>query len=70
MFADRFQFDGLGAFLAMGGHGVFVWLSYLFTLLVLLWLVATPLIRARRVRAEIRRLHRTIPASTVEESQR
>lgn len=65
--ADRFQFDSLAAFLAMDGHGAFIWLSYGITLLVLAWLVATPLIRARRVRAEIRRQHRAAP-SALEES--
>ncbi|HLS98819.1 MAG: heme exporter protein CcmD [Porticoccaceae bacterium] len=66
--ADRFQFDSLAAFLAMDGHGAFIWLSYGITLLVLAWLVATPLIRARRVRAEIRRQHRATATSATEES--
>lgn len=50
-----FQFDSLAAFYAMGGHGPFVWLSYLFTLMVLVWLVASPLLRARRLRAALAR---------------
>ena len=44
-----FQFDSLSAFVAMGGHGFYIWLSYLFTALVMVWLVATPLLRKNRL---------------------
>ncbi|MCK9563370.1 MAG: heme exporter protein CcmD [Bacteroidales bacterium] len=50
-----FQFDSLAAFYAMGGHGPFVWLSYLFTLVVLVWLVVSPLMRTRRLRSALAR---------------
>jgi heme exporter protein D len=43
-----FQFDSLGEFIQMGGHGPYVWVSYLMTLLVLVWLVASPLHRKRK----------------------
>jgi heme exporter protein D len=44
-----FQFDSLAAFIAMDGHGVYVWACYAFTLAVLAWLVASPLLRARQI---------------------
>lgn len=42
-----FQFESLAAFIAMGGHGPYVWISYAVTLLTLIWLVIAP-IRGRR----------------------
>jgi heme exporter protein D len=44
-----FQFDSLAAFFFMGGHGVYVWACYAFTLAVMAWLVASPLLRARQI---------------------
>ena len=50
-----FQFASVEAFFAMGGHGIFVWLSYLITLLVLMWLIASPLMRSRQLRRALQR---------------
>lgn len=50
-----FQFDSFSAFIAMGGHGPYIWLSYLATVLVLLWLVVTPLLRTNRLMSALKR---------------
>lgn len=57
-----FQFDSFAAFWAMGGHGLYVWLSYLFTLVVLAWLVAAPLMRMRRLRSAMARRRHANPS--------
>ncbi len=44
----EFKFDSFAAFMAMGGHGVFVWSVYALTLIVLLCLLLAPLRRKRR----------------------
>lgn len=41
--------------LDMGRYGAFVWPSYAVTALVLLYLVASSLVRARKWRAEVER---------------
>ena len=48
-----FQFDGFRDFVAMGGHGPYVWLSYAITLAVMVYLVAAPILRRRAI---VRRL--------------
>lgn len=48
-----FQFDSLSAFVEMGGHGWYVWLSYAITALILAWLVISPLMRARQLRVAL-----------------
>jgi len=50
-----FQFDSFADFLIMDGHGVYVWVSYLVTLLVMVWLVIWPLIASRQTRNALRR---------------
>lgn len=42
------QFESLQAFIAMGGHGVFVWSVYGITVLVLSLLLLAPLRKNRR----------------------
>lgn len=41
--------------LHMNGHGAYVWVSYGVTVLALLWLTAAPLLRRRRLLADIAR---------------
>ena len=54
------QFADLHDFLAMGGHGIYVWLAYGATLLVIVGNLLLPLVRQRGfVDAEQRRLRRT-----------
>lgn len=50
-----FQFDSLAAFIAMDGHGFYIWLSYLITALVMVWLVAAPLRRKSQLFAAVKR---------------
>lgn len=47
-----FQFDSLADFLAMNGHGPYVWASYLVAALVMVALVVAPLLIRRRLRRE------------------
>ena len=44
----EFQFGSLVDFFLMDGHGVYVWASYVITLLSLLFLVVSPSIQQRR----------------------
>lgn len=46
------QFDSLAEFIAMGGHGPYVWSVYAITTVVLVALVVAPLRRRRRFWAE------------------
>ena len=50
-----FQFDSLSEFLAMGGHGPFVWISYAISLVVMIYLVISPLQRSRSQLNSVRR---------------
>lgn len=50
-----FQFDSMAAFTAMGGHGFYIWLSYLVTTLIMAWLVANPLLRNRQLFKVVKR---------------
>lgn len=42
-------FDSFSEFLAMGGHGLFVWLAYAAFVIVLTWNIVAPKIRRRQV---------------------
>ena len=43
-----FYFDSFQAFLAMGGHGLYVWLSYFIVLIGLTVLVVSPVAAKKR----------------------
>jgi heme exporter protein D len=45
----EFQFESLGDFLAMGGHGFYVWTAYLFFSVVMGWNLVQPLVDRRKV---------------------
>lgn len=49
-----FQFDSLADFMAMAGHGPYVWISYAVSLAVMLYLVAGPLMRKRTTLRAVR----------------
>ncbi|WP_439106758.1 heme exporter protein CcmD [Congregibacter sp.] len=63
-------FESLAAALAMDGHGPYVWAAYGLTLTVIAVLVASPLIRKRRLlrelRGEYRRSQQSEASSNVE----
>jgi len=40
----NFQFDSLDAFLKMGGHGPFVWASYVLVYIIIIYLTLSPLL--------------------------
>ncbi len=48
-------FDSLNAFIQMGGHGLYVWLSFTATLLVLGYNLLSPCMAGRQLRRELRR---------------
>lgn len=45
----EFQFEGLAAFLDMGGYAFYVWSSYLFFAAVMGWNLILPLLERRKV---------------------
>ncbi|MEZ0122316.1 MAG: heme exporter protein CcmD [Candidatus Reddybacter sp.] len=49
-----FQFDSIDAFIAMGGHGTYVWAAYGLSLAIMAWLAIAPLRRQRALLAELR----------------
>lgn len=66
------QFADINEFLGMGGHGVYVWLAYGATLLVLAGNLVLPVLRQRGfVDAEQRRMRRASSGNRPsEEAQR
>ncbi len=49
-----FQFENFDAFLAMGGHGPYVWGAYGLSLAIMAWLALAPLRRQRVLLTELR----------------
>ena len=53
------SFDNFSDFLAMGGHGLYVWSSYAIGLVVLLANVISPMVtRKRLITEQLRRIRR------------
>lgn len=52
------QFESLQALWRMNGHGPFVWAAYAIALIILVWIVWSPLARRRRFFAEQRGIER------------
>lgn len=50
---ENFQFDSLADFMAMSGHGPYVWSAYGISALVLLYLAVLPLRRRRKFLATL-----------------
>ena len=42
-------FDSFAEFIAMGGHGLYVWMAYAAFLIILCWNVMAPKLRRRQV---------------------
>lgn len=51
----RFQFDSLTDFIQMDGHGFYVWLAYAIAFVVIAWVLITPAIQLKSMRAQARR---------------
>lgn len=49
-----FQFESFDAFIAMGGHGPYVWGAYGLSLAIMGWLALVPLRRQRVLLAKLR----------------
>ncbi|WP_323814577.1 heme exporter protein CcmD [Cellvibrio sp. NN19] len=43
----KFQFESIADFIAMNGHGPFVWASYAITFVVLVFLLVSPLMQKK-----------------------
>ncbi len=43
----KFQFESIADFIAMNGHGPYVWASYAITFSVLVFLLASPLLQKK-----------------------
>lgn len=52
----KFQFGSMTDFIAMNGHGPYVWASYAITFAVLIFLLLSPLIKKR---ALVKQLQKT-----------
>ena len=48
-------FDSFADFIAMGGHGLYVWLAYAIALSIIVYNVMSPLLRKKRFVAEQKR---------------
>jgi len=58
------SFDSFSDFLAMGGHGLYVWLSYAIALFVIVINLVSPVLRKKQLVSElVRRLRREKNAS-------
>lgn len=58
------SFDSFSDFLAMGGHGLYVWLSYAIALFVIVINLVSPVLRKKQLISElVRRLRREKNAS-------
>ena len=51
----QFQFDSVAAFVAMGGHGPYIWAAYGVGLFAMTWLVVRPLHQKKRFVAQFPR---------------
>ena len=49
----KFQFENLPDFIAMDGHGFYVWSAVIVAALISAWLIISPLIRLRQMIKDI-----------------
>lgn len=49
----KFQFENLADFIAMDGHGFYVWAAVMVAALISAWLIISPLLRLRQVLKDI-----------------
>ena len=49
------SFDSFSEFLAMGGHGLYVWLSYAIAIVILVINVVNPVLQKKKVFSELKR---------------
>ena len=61
-----FQFESLADFMAMSGHGPYVWASYAITFIALIFLVVNPVLQQKKLmkqQQKLRKLTQGAPAS-------
>lgn len=61
----RFQFESLADFMAMSGHGPYVWASYAITFIALIFLLVNPLLQKKALIKQQKKLHRLAQTSSV-----
>ena len=49
----KFQFENLADFIAMDGHGFYVWAAVMVAALISAWLIISPLLRLQQVLKDI-----------------
>ncbi|MEX1032531.1 MAG: heme exporter protein CcmD [Cellvibrionaceae bacterium] len=62
----NFQFESLQDFLHMSGHGFYVWMCFLLTFGLMLYLVLAPEIRIRQFIKQQRRIEQRLTSARVE----
>lgn len=61
----KFQFESLTDFMAMSGHGPYVWASYVITFIGLIFLVVNPVLQQKKLikqQQKLRKLAQSAPA--------
>lgn len=61
----KFQFESLADFMAMSGHGPYVWASYAITFIGLIFLVVNPVLQQKKLtkqQQKLRKLAQIAPA--------
>lgn len=51
----KFQFNSLTDFISMSGHGPYVWVCYILTLLALVYLLISPILAQRQFKKSLQR---------------
>ncbi len=64
----QFQFESVGDFIAMNGHGPFVWAAYALTLAVLIFLLAHPIMQKKAFIKQQLKLQKLAKANSVASS--
>lgn len=59
----NFQFESFGEFLAMNGHGPYVWACFALTFALMLYLAFAPDMRVRQFVRQQKRLERRVAAA-------
>lgn len=61
----KFQFESLADFLAMSGHGPYVWASYAITFAALIFLILSPVLQQKAFIKQQQKMRKLSQASPV-----
>jgi heme exporter protein D len=61
----KFQFESLADFMAMSGHGPYVWASYAITSIALIFLVVNPLLQKKALIKQQQKLRKLAQTGSV-----